>query len=125
LSLPQNPTLEFKAAPETPSTPDILIALTTVPDETSAVKITEALLQQRLAACVHRFPSGVSTYCWKGAIESANEFTLVIKTRRSLWTELAALIATLHPYETPEIIALPVCAGTSAYLKWIDDETRG
>lgn len=101
-----------------------MIVLTTVPDEESAVKLTEALLQQRLAACVHRMPMGVSTYRWQGAIETASEFTLLIKTRRSLWVELRTMIAGLHPYQTTEIVAVPVFAGHTGYLKWIEDETR-
>ncbi|MBL8515138.1 MAG: divalent-cation tolerance protein CutA [Betaproteobacteria bacterium] len=110
--------------PETDAAPDVLIALTTVPDEAAAVKLTEALLQQRLAACVHRLPGGVSTYRWQGQIETASEFTLLIKSRRSVWLELEAMIASLHPYETPEIIGLPVEAIVAPYLKWIVDETK-
>lgn len=105
------------------STPDLVVAMTTVPDEAAAVKLTEALLQQRLAACVHRFPMGHSTYHWRGKIETASEFTLLIKTRRSLWSELAAAIRGLHPYDTPEILAMPIDFVAMPYLNWIQDET--
>ncbi len=106
-------------------TTEAVIAMTTVPDEATAVKLTDALLQHRLAACVHRLPAGVSTYRWHGTVETASEFTLLIKTRRLLWVELERMIRSLHPYDTPEILAVPIEAGTAAYLKWIKDETLG
>ncbi|MBL8520201.1 MAG: divalent-cation tolerance protein CutA [Betaproteobacteria bacterium] len=101
-----------------------LLALTTVPDEAAAVKLTDALLQHRLAACVHRLPAGVSTYRWNGSIETASEFTLLIKSRQALWPELLAQVLALHPYDTPELIALPITIGSAPYLKWILDETQ-
>ena len=97
--------------------------ITTVPDENLAVKITESLLQQRLAACVHVLPPGKSHYRWEGEIEAAIEITLLIKTRPDRYAELEAEIRRLHPYDVPEIIALPVVAGLPAYLQWIVDET--
>lgn len=101
-----------------------LIVITTVPDENLAVKITESLLQQQLAACVHVLPSGRSHYRWKGELESAVEITLIIKTRADRYAELESAITHLHPYEVPEIVALSAVAGLPAYLKWIVDETN-
>ncbi len=101
-----------------------LVVITTVPDENLAVKITESLLQQRLAACVHTLPPGRSTYRWQGAIESSAEITLVIKSTAARYAELEADIRRLHPYEVPEILALPVEIGFPAYMKWISDETK-
>ena len=101
-----------------------LIVITTVPDENLAVKITESLLQQQLAACVHALPLGRSTYRWKGAIESSTEIMLVIKSAAARYEELEADIRRLHPYEVPEILALPVEVGFPAYMKWILDETK-
>ncbi|MGD9646763.1 MAG: divalent-cation tolerance protein CutA, partial [Pirellulales bacterium] len=66
-----------------------------------------------------------STYHWQGAIESAEELVLVAKTRGELFDKVAAEIARLHPYDTPEIIAVPIAAGSAKYLKWIADETQG
>jgi len=100
-----------------------LVVITTVPDENLAVKLTESLLQQRLAACVHRLPAGQSTYWWQGKLESAAEITLLIKTTQLRYAELETAIRRLHSYDIPEIVALPVSDGLPAYLKWIRDET--
>lgn len=100
-----------------------LIVITTVPDENLAVKLTESLLQQRLAACVHRLPAGQSTYWWQGKLETSVEITLLIKSTRSCYAELETAIRRLHPYDIPEIVALPVSAGLPAYLNWIMSET--
>lgn len=100
-----------------------LVVITTVPDENLAVKLTESLLQQRLAACVHRLPAGHSTYWWQGKLESAAEITLLIKTTQPRYAELETAIRRLHSYGIPEIVALPVSNGFPAYLNWIRDET--
>ncbi len=100
-----------------------LVVITTVPDENLAVKLTESLLQQRLAACVHRLPAGQSTYWWQGKLESTAEITLLIKTTQLRYAELETAIRRLHSYDVPEIVALPVSDGLPAYLNWIRDET--
>ena len=100
-----------------------LLVITTVPDEHLAVKVTAALLQQGLAACVHALPAGKSTYRWQGKIETACEISLLIKTQLARYAELEAVLTRLHPYDVPEILALPVTAGLPAYLNWILDET--
>ena len=100
-----------------------LVVITTVPDENLAVKLTESLLQQRLAACVHRLPAGQSTYWWQGKLESAAEITLLIKTTQLRYAELETAIRRLHSYDVPEIVALPVSDGLPASLNWIRDET--
>lgn len=100
-----------------------LIVITTVPDENLAVKITESLLQQSLAACVHALPAGWSRYRWQGKIETAHEVTLLIKTRPGRYAELEAAITRLHSYDVPEILAVPAIGGLPAYLKWILYET--
>jgi periplasmic divalent cation tolerance protein len=107
-------------------TPEIgaLIVITTVPDENLAVKITESLLQQRLAACVHRLPTGQSTYWWQGKLESSTEVVLMIKSTQAAYTELETAIQRLHSHEVPEIVAVPVAAGLPTYLKWIADEVK-
>ena len=101
-----------------------LIVITTVPDEKLAVKISESLLQQRLAACVHALPTGWSRYRWQGKIETTAEITLLIKTTVTQYPELEDDIVRLHPYEVPEIMALPVADGLPAYLNWILHETN-
>ena len=100
-----------------------LVVITTVPDENLAVKLTESLLQQRLAACVHQLPAGQSTYWWQGKLESTAEITLLIKTTQLRYAELETAIRRLHSYDIPEIVALPVSDGLPAYLNWIRDET--
>lgn len=101
-----------------------LIVITTVPDENLAVKITESLLQQQLAACVHALPMGWSRYRWQGRIESSAEIMLVIKTTASRYPELEADIKRLHLYDVPEIVAMPIVFGLPAYLNWIVNETN-
>ena len=102
----------------------VLLVITTVPDENLAVKITESLLQQKLAACVHALPIGWSRYLWQGRIETSAEITLLIKSTANRYPELEADIRRLHSYDVPEIVALPVSIGLPAYLNWIMNETN-
>jgi periplasmic divalent cation tolerance protein len=100
-----------------------LIVLTTVPDTGTAEHLATVLLDRRLAACVNLMPEMRSYYNWEGKRESAAEHLLLIKTRRELYEELEAAIASAHPYELPEIIALPLETGLAGYLRWIDGNT--
>ena len=90
-----------------------------------AEEIARALVEKKLAACVNVVPGVTSIYRWKGAIERESESTLFIKTRDALVPALMDAIRKLHPYEVPEIVALPADeAGVNpAYAKWVDDET--
>lgn len=101
-----------------------ILVVTNAPDSDVAYKMARKLLEGKLAACVNVLPSVLSIYRWQGAIEEAVEVTLFIKTSDSLYRELEATIVELHPYDVPEIIALPISAGLPAYLAWIDTETR-
>ncbi len=98
-----------------------LLVTTTCPDQACADMLAEALLQQKLAACVQQIPGIRSFYRWKGNIEADNEVLLHIKTRAGRFEELAASISALHPYEIPEIIALPLVAASGPYLHWLDE----
>ncbi len=98
------------------------VVMTTIDSETGAEKIAQALLERRLAACVQMAPV-TSRYIWKGAIERAEEWALSIKARAADFAEVAAAIRSLHSYETPEIIALPIVAGDPAYLHWVRQAT--
>ncbi|MBI3714640.1 MAG: divalent-cation tolerance protein CutA [Betaproteobacteria bacterium] len=100
-----------------------LLVITTVPDPGLAVKIAESLVHSRLAACVHALPAGLSTYRWQDKVETGAEITLLIKTTAEKYPELEAALRGLHPYQTPEILALPVSAGWPPYLAWIHDAT--
>ena len=83
------------------------------------------LVERHLAACVNVVPRVRSFYRWQGAIESADEVLLVIKSSRALFAQLRDALAAEHSYEVPEIIALPVEAGSDAYLNWIDASLEG
>jgi periplasmic divalent cation tolerance protein len=102
---------------------DILLVITNLPDEASAEKLTHLLIKARAAACVNRLVSCISTYRWKDNIEITTEVPLLIKTTRAAYPRLENLIREAHPYELPEIIAVPVTAGFPAYLDWISGET--
>ena len=103
---------------------DALLVITNVPDTACAREIARSLIGAHLAACVNILPAVQSVYCWQGAIEEANEVTLLIKTVQARYVELENVIKSAHPYEVPEIIALPIEAGLPAYLEWIVQETK-
>lgn len=104
---------------------DVDVVLVNAPPE-KAEEIARAVVERRLAACVNVVPRVRSIYRWEGKIEEADESTLVMKTRRSLVPELTAAVKSLHPYDVPEIIALPVASdrGNAEYLRWVVGETR-
>jgi periplasmic divalent cation tolerance protein len=101
-----------------------LLVLTNCPDETVANTIARAVIEEKLAACVNILPRVQSVYRWQGSVESASEVPLLIKTAASAYPALEQRIAELHPYELPEIIALPIVQGLPAYLNWLAAETR-
>ena len=104
---------------------DHLLVLSSCPDAASAQALSTALLSERLAACVNRMPGVKSMYRWQNQVERDDEVLLLIKTRADLYPRLEALIKDMHPYELPEIIAVPVSQGSAEYLAWIDSETSG
>lgn len=89
-----------------------------------AGKVARHLVDTRAAACVNIIPGVRSIYRWKGAVEDAPEWTLLIKTRRALLERVERELRKVHSYEVPEIIAAPIVDGLDSYLQWIDDETR-
>lgn len=99
------------------------LLLTTCPDDTSAETITSALLERRLAACVTRLPAARSSYIWKGEVCHAEEQLLLIKSHHARYDEVERTITELHPYELPEVIAVPIENGLAPYLAWIDEQT--
>jgi periplasmic divalent cation tolerance protein len=103
---------------------DTLLVFTNLPDRASADALARALIERRLAACVSVLAECTSTYRWEGAIESANEIPLLIKTTEAAYASLQEAIRELHPYELPEIIAVPLQTGLPQYLEWIRSETR-
>jgi periplasmic divalent cation tolerance protein len=101
-----------------------LLVLTNVPDAATARVIARGLVELRLAACVNILPGVQSVYQWQGATEEANEVTLLVKTVRGRYAEVEAAIRAAHPYEVPEIIALPIEGGLPQYLDWLAQETK-
>ena len=98
--------------------------VTAIEKREDAEKIAKALVEKRLAACVQILGPIVSTYWWKGTIERAEEWLCIIKSKKNLYEELEKSIKEIHPYETPEIFALPVVAGSKDYLKWLSNEVK-
>lgn len=101
-----------------------IVVLVTVGSEQEAETIATALLEERLAACVNVTSPVRSLYRWEGRIADDREWQMVIKTQARLFEALAARVRALHSYDVPEIIALPVLAGTTDYVDWIQNETK-
>jgi periplasmic divalent cation tolerance protein len=102
---------------------DAVIVLTNLPDRASAIGLANALVEQRLAACVNVLAECASVYRWHGTVQNAVEVPVLIKTRAGRYAEVEAAIRRLHPYELPEIIAVPVVRGFDEYLQWVAGET--
>jgi periplasmic divalent cation tolerance protein len=104
---------------------DKIVVLTTCAAEADAERMARALVEGRLAACVNVVPGVRSFYRWKGEVDSGVEFLLIVKTSRDLFPALRAEMEKLHPYELPELLALPVVAGAENYLNWFQAGLRG
>jgi len=100
-----------------------LLVITNCPDEDTANAIALALVEDKLAACVNILPRSQSIYRWQGQIETASEIPLLIKTVAARYPAVEAAIRRLHPYEVPEVVALPIGRGLPAYLNWLAEET--
>jgi len=98
--------------------------ITTTETKEDAEKIANVLVQKRLAACVQVIGPITSVYWWKEEIEKATEWLCVIKTRKDLYEKIEMAIRHNHPYETPEVLAVPVLEGSKSYLSWLDRELR-
>ena len=99
---------------------EYLQVMTTVATREDADKIAASLIDQRLAACVQILGPIRSTYHWQGAVETSQEWLCLAKSRRDLYRPLEEAIRRLHPYEVPEILAIPILAGSATYLAWLD-----
>jgi periplasmic divalent cation tolerance protein len=102
---------------------DAILVLTQMPDRASAQRLARALVESRLAACVSIGAPAESLYHWKGAIETAEEYPVTIKTRAARYPDVETQILALHPYELPEVVAVPVSHGLGPYLDWIASES--
>lgn len=103
--------------------PDAVLVLTTAPSADVGARIGQALVEARLAACVNVLPAMTSIYRWKGELQRDTEHQLIIKTVRHKVGALREQLATLHPYDLPECLVLPVEDGDPAYLAWLEAET--
>ena len=104
---------------------DVLLVLTHLPDREAALQLASAVIEARVAACVNILSACTSVYRWQGAVETAEEIPLLIKTAGARYAALEAVIRRVHPYELPEIIAVPLAQGLPGYLQWIADEVSG
>jgi periplasmic divalent cation tolerance protein len=100
---------------------EYLVAMTTLATEEQAVSLARSALERRLVACANVMPAVRSLYRWHGAIQDDREHLVLLKTRADRFDDLAKAFAELHPYEVPELVALPVARGATAYLGWLDD----
>ena len=100
------------------------IVLITAPNLKTARTLARAALEARLVACANLVPAMESHYWWKGKLERSNEILIVFKTTKKRLATLEKLILAEHPYDTPEIIALPIASGTKRYLRWIETEVE-
>lgn len=103
---------------------DALLVISNFPDLASAEAAAKTLVTGNLAACVNILPECTSIYRWEGKVEHATEVPLLIKTTRTAYPKLESALCELHPYELPEIIAVPVTVGLPAYLNWVVQETQ-
>lgn len=103
---------------------EYILVLTTVPDKKTGEEIAQVLVRERLAACVTASGVSESSYWWKRKISHDQEHIVFIKTKGKLYSQVEKKILDIHPYEVPEIIALPLIQGYSKYLDWISKETK-
>ena len=102
---------------------EFLLVITNLPDAVTAEKMARQIIESRAAACVNQLAPCTSTYRWQDKIETSSEVPLLIKTTTDTYPRLEALIRACHPYELPEIIALPLSEGLPDYLNWVRRET--
>jgi periplasmic divalent cation tolerance protein len=102
---------------------DAMLVLTTLPNADAAGELAKSLVEEKLAACANIFPAVRSVYKWQGKIQDENEVLVLLKTRQEHFERLKSRILELHPYEVPEVLAIPVEQGYQAYLEWLARET--
>jgi periplasmic divalent cation tolerance protein len=107
-----------------PEAMETLLVITNLPDRAAAESLADDLVSQGLAACVNILSPCRSVYRWRGELQHDEECPMLVKTTRERYPALEAAIRAGHPYELPEIIAVPIAAGLKAYLEWLVAETR-
>lgn len=101
-----------------------IVVLVTVPNKKEAQRIARALLKNKLVACVNIVPKIESHFWWQAKIDSVSEALLIIKSQKSKLNKIIKLVKSIHSYEVPEIIALPIIGGNKSYLEWLDESLR-
>lgn len=101
----------------------VVIVLTNFPTRDGALALASQLVEKRLAACVNVLDGCTSVYRWKSKLESEREVPVLVKTRADLFDDVRAAIRSAHPYELPEILAVPVTAGLAEYVSWVREQT--
>ncbi len=102
-----------------------MVVLSTAPDESTAAELAAVLIERRLAACVNIVPGVRSLYLWEGEVHDDPEVLMVCKTDAQRLDALSATLQDKHPYDCPEVVALPVAGGAAAYLAWISETLGG
>ncbi len=103
---------------------DVLLVFTSLPDRATAESLARTLIAEKVAACVNILGACTSVYRWQGAVEQVDETPVLIKTTAARYAALEALIRRLHPYELPEIVAVPLTHGLPGYLQWVAEVTH-
>lgn len=103
---------------------EVLVVVTNLPDRATAERIADSLVTQGVAACVNILAGCTSVYRWEGKLNHTDEVPMFVKTTREAYPRLETALRKLHPYELPEIVALPVSAGLPDYLNWVVQETN-
>jgi periplasmic divalent cation tolerance protein len=102
---------------------ELVVALTTLKDPEQARGLVRRLVDQRLIACGTVWPRATSVYRWQGKVTEEEETVVLLKTTAGRWDALKAAVAAQHPYQVPELLALPVAAGLERYVEWVASET--
>ena len=103
---------------------EILLVFTNLPDRAAALDLAAAMIERHLAACVNVLGAATSVYRWQGKVETATEFPVLMKTTAAAYPALERAIRELHPYELPEILAVPLRTGLSDFFQWVEAETQ-
>ena len=104
---------------------EMLVVLTTFAGEEDAARVVRTLVEERLIACGNLLPGARSIYPWKGEIADQREVVVLMKSRKQDWAALMSRLHELHPYQTPECVALRIAAGAPAYMAWLEEVLGG
>ncbi len=101
---------------------EALLAFTTFANEDDAARVSRVLVEERLVACANLLPGARSIYRWEGKVADEREVVVLLKTRKQDWTALLSRLHELHPYDTPELVAVRIAAGAPKYMAWLEEQ---